>query len=176
MKVICISGKAQHGKDTAAKYMCKHLKYKGYDALIIHYADLLKYICKSMFDWNGEKDEMGRHLLQYVGTDVVRKRDPNYWVDFVIGIINLFGNEWDYILIPDCRFPNEIDRLRESGIDTYTIRIQRDDYDSGLTDEQMNHPSETALDDFDFDYVIHNNDLNEFHTRLGEILSSIEIQ
>ena len=44
MKVICISGKAQHGKDTSAKLIKMILEANGYKVLIAHYGDLVKYI------------------------------------------------------------------------------------------------------------------------------------
>ena len=86
MKVVCISGKAQHGKDTTASMIKECLEQRGERVMIVHYADLLKYICRTFFDWDGNKDERGRHILQYVGTDVIRKKSPNYWVDFVAGL------------------------------------------------------------------------------------------
>ena len=46
MKVICISGKAQHGKDTVAKLIAQILEGYGNRVLITHFGDLLKYICK----------------------------------------------------------------------------------------------------------------------------------
>ena len=71
MKVICISGKAQHGKDTSALMVKEMLEDDGYKVLIAHYGDLVKYICRTFFQWNGEKDEAGRSLLQRIGTDAV---------------------------------------------------------------------------------------------------------
>lgn len=85
MKILLISGKAQHGKDTTAGMLKEQLESDGYRVLIAHYADLLKFICRQYFDWNGEKDEAGRHTLQYVGTDIIRKEHPDYWVDFLTG-------------------------------------------------------------------------------------------
>lgn len=156
-KIICISGKAQHGKDTAADIINLELTAKGYKTLVIHYADLLKYICKTYFGWNGEKDEFGRSLLQRVGTEVIRKQEPDYWVDELLKVLMFFPGEWDYVLIPDCRFPNEVigpAKLYPS----YSVRVIRDDpnWKTTLTEEQQNHISETALDDFHFDTVIHN--------------------
>lgn len=174
MKVICISGKARHGKDTAATYLENELKHKSYKVLVAHYADLLKYICKTFFNWNGKKDEEGRQILQYVGTDIIRKQMPNYWVDFIISILTLFKNEWDYVLIPDCRFPNEIERLKQSGINTFTLRIKRENFKSDLTEEQLNHISETALDDYNFDNIIKNTTLNEFYKLIKEYVDFIE--
>ena len=70
MKILAISGKAQHGKDTFAKLLADNLKEKGNNVLVTHYADLLKYICENFFEWNGEKDEAGRHcsLTTFVPT------------------------------------------------------------------------------------------------------------
>jgi len=143
---ICISGKAQHGKDTTASIMYKEMTESGKKVLIVHYADLLKYICKTWFGWNGEKDDFGRTLLQKVGTDVVRNKRPDFWVDFVLDMVNLFENEWDYIIIPDTRFPNELYKLKNSGYPMTHIRVVRTDFESPLSLEQQSHISETALD------------------------------
>lgn len=155
MKVIAISGKARSGKDFTGELMRKHLTDKGYNVLVTHYADLLKYLCKSLFNWDGKKDENGRHILQYVGTEVVRKKEPDFWVDFVIKILHLFEYEWDYVIIPDCRFPNEIDKLIYE-FSTVSVRIERPGFESGLTDEAKRHISETALDNYSFDAVLVN--------------------
>ena len=87
MKVLCISAKAQHGKDTAAGIIKEYLESKGKRVLITHYADLVKFVCTKFFNWDGQKDEKGRTLLQYVGTDVISSQQPSYWVDFVISIL-----------------------------------------------------------------------------------------
>lgn len=168
MKIICIAGKARHGKDTAAEYLKKKFEEENKRVLIVHYADLLKYICKTFLGWDGKKDERGRELLQYVGTDIIRKHRPDYWVDFVVDILKLFKDYWiiDYIVIPDCRFPNEIQRMKENGFDTVSLQIIRDNFESELTAEQMQHASETALDNFDFDYTIHNSTMVEFFKNL----------
>ena len=144
------------------------LEERGNRVLITHYGDLVKYICRTFFDWNGEKDRYGRTLLQYVGTDVVRKENENYWVDFVIGIIQLFGDNWDYVVIPDCRFPNEVERLKEAGLDVHHLRVIRKDFESSLTEEQKNHPSETSLDDSVPDALILNSGSIEHLERLVE--------
>lgn len=156
MKVILISGKAQNGKDTTASILKQTLVDNGDRVLITHYADLLKYICTNYFGWDGKKDDKGRQMLQYVGTDVIRKQNPTLWVDFVAMILKYFKGNWDYVIIPDCRFPNEITRMIESGFDTIHLRVHRPNFESPLTQEQRNHPSETALDDFGADVYIEN--------------------
>lgn len=156
MKILCISGKAQHGKDTTAGMLKTALESDGYKVLVTHYADLLKYICRTFFGWDGTKDEYGRHILQYVGTDVIRGKNPDQWVEFVANILTMFPDEWDYVLIPDCRFPNEIEYLKSHGFDVTHLRIVRPNFKSPLTKEQQGHLSEIALDNVTPDHTIKN--------------------
>lgn len=165
MKVILISGKARHGKDTFAQQFKKYAEENNKTVLIIKYGDLLKYVCKQYFNWNGEKDEEGRTLLQQVGTEILRKNNPDVWVNCVIEMVKGFGDTYDFILIPDTRFPNEISVWDKTDIDYITVRVNRYDedgnvYDNGLTEKQKLHSSETALDDYIFDYVVSNYNFN----------------
>lgn len=153
MKIILLSAKAQHGKDQSAIFLKETMEQDNKKVLITHYADLLKYICKTFFGWDGVKDDKGRTILQYVGTDVIRKQNPDYWVNFTGDFLYMFSEEWDYVLIPDCRFPNEVEKMKNV-FNTYSIRINRIDFENSLNEEQRNHPSEIALDDYNFDYVI----------------------
>jgi len=156
MRVICISGKAGHGKDTVAEMLQDELsEVYGQKVFITHYADLLKYILKTYFDWDGQKDGRGRKLLQYVGTDIVRERSSDFWVNFVASILKFFGDYWDWVIIPDTRFPNELDVLKEHGFNVTHIRVDGKNRDN-LTAEQAAHPSETALDDVTPDVLIKN--------------------
>lgn len=176
MKVITISAKAMHGKDTTANILKEKLENNNKKVLILHYADYLKFICSQYFGWDGEKDEKGRTILQYVGTEIVRKKDPNFWVSTIIRFMWLFKDQYDYFIIPDTRFPNEIEMLKEFDYDVIALHVERSDFESPLTIEQKNHPSETALDNFKFDYYIQTSSsilklekhVNKFLKYLGE--------
>lgn len=166
MKVCCISAKARHGKDTAAELIKEYLEYRGQRVLITHFADLLKFICTKFFGWDGNKDEKGRTLLQYIGTDVVGAKKPEYWAEFIVSILKMFENEWDYVLIPDCRYPIEVSTVKDN-FETIVLRIERTDFDNGLTEEQKKHPSEVDMDNYDFDVVLLNNgDLESFKDKM----------
>lgn len=174
--IIAISGHAQNGKDTCAQMFEKALKDKGKRVLVAHYADLLKYICKQFFNWDGKKDEAGRTLLQHVGTEVVREKYPDFWVDFIRSILTLFPNEWDYVIIPDTRFPNELSGGKYAGaFKTIHVRVTRTDpsFESPLTREQQTHPSETALDGYEYDYLVENNILKDTWDRVESIVNEI---
>ena len=169
MKVVLISGKAGHGKDTFAGFLKDAMERDEKRATIIHYADLLKFICKQFFGWNGEKDEAGRTLLQQIGTDTIRSKDPDYWVRFVADMIGFFSDHWDYVIVPDTRFPNEVTYIKER-FDAVHVKIVREGYENGLTDAQKTHPSETALDNILPDYTIlnHTEDLDTLeHTAIS---------
>ena len=154
--IVCISGKARSGKDTSTCMLYDELKSRGKNVLICHYADLLKYICKQFLGWNGEKDDKGRTLLQHTGTEVVRKQDEDFWVNFLVKVVTFFKDKWDYVLIPDARFPNEIECWKNNNFNTIHIRIERSNFDSPLSEEQQKHASETALDNYKVDYLIEN--------------------
>lgn len=165
MNIICISGKARHGKDTVGGILQEQLQKEGKRTAHVAYGDLVKFVAKQYFDWDGNKDEQGRSLLQWIGTDIVRHENPNYWVEFVIGILDLFYGCWDTVIITDCRFPNEIelikqhfeDRRRYADCRVFHFRVVRPNFDNGLTQEQKEHPSETALDDYPkIDCLIYN--------------------
>jgi hypothetical protein len=168
MKVCCISAKARHGKDTAAEIIKEQLEDRGQKVLIIHFADLLKFICKQFFGWDGNKDEKGRTILQYIGTDVVGAKRPGYWAEFVVDFLKLFETEWDYVLIPDCRYPVEVATV-ERAFETVVLRVERPGFDNGLTEAQKNHPSEVDMDNYRFDIILYNNKgLDEFKAKLDQ--------
>lgn len=174
MKIICISGKAQNGKDTTAQYLQQLLQQKNKRVVIIHYADLLKYICEKYFGWNGVKDGNGRTLLQHVGTGIVRKRAPDYWIEHVIKMLEVFNDCWDYVLIPDTRFPNEVDCWKEHNYDAVHLRVTRQDFDSPLSPEQQQHPSEIALDNVEPDYELNNTTLENLYTEIDKFVTRLD--
>lgn len=173
--IITISGKARHGKDSTAKFLLKELEKRDFKTQIVHYGDLLKYICKQYYGWNGEKDEAGRTLLQKVGTDIVRNRSKTFWVDMLIEIVYVLFYDYAYIIIPDTRFPNEIEQWENCGYKVIKVKVERTDFESELTEEQKSHPSETALDDYKFDYTLKAKDLKELKEQVNILLKNLNL-
>ena len=163
---IIISGKAGSGKDQTAQYMKEELEKHGKKVLVIHYGDAVKWVLRDYFNWDGNKDAVGRTLLQRIGTDIVRAAHQNFWTAIVVGLLQSFEpySDFDIALVPDARFPNEIDIALQELQNCVTIRIERRNEDGSewinpnLTEEQRQHPSETSLDHYAFDYVLHNDE------------------
>ena len=163
-KIILISGKAEAGKTASALYLKAALETRGQRVAIIPYGQYVKDSAKMLFGWDGKKDENGRHLLQWWGTDVVRKEFPDFWVNTVVRLVGVAVDQLDYVLVDDCRFPNEA-----SCWDEYphlTVRVERPGYENHLTYEQRLHPSETAMDGFKFDVTVSATDLDSLEDGL----------
>ena len=103
-----------------------------------------------------------RKLLQLLGTEAGRQIiHPNIWVNALFADFENNKSDWlsatnSKWIITDVRFPNEAQAIKDRG--GILIRINRPQYlDNGLVIRKDEHPSETALDDYDgFDYVIEN--------------------
>ena len=148
-----------HGKDSVANALKTQLEAAGKKVVIMHFADYLKFGCKEYLHWNGQKDAFGRSLLQQAGTEGIRHVRPEFWVDTVaVWIDGALHKKYDVFIIPDARFPNEIDHLidYDFSIDAYvmSVRVTRLDFESPLSEEQQQHASEVSLDNFEFDYYI----------------------
>lgn len=167
MKIILISGKAEAGKTTAANIIKYYLCGIGKRAAIVPYGQYVKDTAKMIFGWDGQKDENGRQLLQWWGTDVVRKKNENFWVNTVMRLAAVLDGEIDYLIIDDCRFPNEIDLWKDE-YGYLTLRIERPGHENALNDEQRKHPSETALDNYEFDVTISATDFKELKEAIYE--------
>ena len=164
--IVTLSGKAGHGKSSAATILSNNMIKQGCKVAIVHYADYLKFVAQKYMGWNGIKDDYGRSLLQHIGTEVVRSVQPNYWVDHVINTVELMLSNYEFILIPDTRFEGEITRWNERGYKVVTVHISRLDYENSLSEVQRSHISETALDDYIFNHSIVANNLEELEREL----------
>lgn len=123
--------------------------------------------------WVGEEEVLEmpmtvRDLLQKLGTDAMRNGlHENVWVnalmaDYKPGPLYRVPN-W---IITDTRFPNEAQAIKEKG--GVVIKVER----PGVGPVN-NHPSETALKDYPFDYVIHNDgSINDLKDKVREFLDS----
>lgn len=176
--IISFSGHAGHGKTTATNYLKDWLVADGYKVCKIPYAGYLKFIAKEYFEWNGKKDLEGRTLLQQLGTNIVREKFPDYWVDTVIHFVRVFEDKFDFFLIDDTRFPNEIARWGDFGFDIVKVKINRLNFDNGLTVEQKNHPSETALDNYThWDYVLNvENSIDDLYKNVIDLFETIRVK
>lgn len=149
MFVLGMGHKARHGKDFLAKSLVMHCNARGIFAKQYGFADALRAYCRVAFGMR-EKDAP---LLQVVGTDIFRKRNPDIWVRVLED--TLLEQQPEVAVITDMRFPNEADMIKRLGgstIDVQRITVTGQPYVA--TDRDPNHPSETALDGYAFDRIV----------------------
>jgi hypothetical protein len=152
--------------------MCKE---KNIPCVRIACADLLKHIAKMYYGWDGQKDSKGRTLLQLLGTEKVRSVCSDFWIAELLNIVKyVFQEDYKFILIPDTRYPNEIELPKKHGFNVISVHVLRPNFDNGLTEEQKNHISETSLDNYNFDISISAENLfeleNEVINKLGYLI------
>jgi hypothetical protein len=159
-RIIGISGYARVGKDTFADALVEHDGY-----VKRSFAEPLRQVLYAQnplvsssltlaevvdhIGWERAKDEHPevRRLLQVLGTEAARTHlGDDVWVNAAVDALDLKADRY---VFADVRFPNEADAILQLG--GIIVRIER----SGVGPIN-GHATETAMDDYEFDYVIHN--------------------
>lgn len=149
MRLIGIAGQARAGKDTLASYMLDNLDS---DWSRSSFADPLKAMLTAIdIDCSDEAKDLPsnqygvstRKMLQTLGTEWGREGvGSNFWVDVFKRM-----NAGKCVIVPDVRFENEADLVREHGILIHLV---------GRGGIEGNHVSENAIDFKPGDIVIDN--------------------
>jgi len=159
--IVAFGNKARSGKDSAVSAILDYytrqrelqraygLKTAGPVVQRIGFADELYEVCRLEYGMT-EKDAP---LLQRVGIER-REEDSEYWIKRAFAKINPTTG---IVLIPDCRYKNEAVYVKEQG--GYAVNIQRLTPQGSpfiAEDRPANHPSETDLDNWNWDFRIVN--------------------
>jgi len=96
---------------------------------------------------DGDKD---RELLLAIGA-WGRNKDPDFWLNqFAKQAIE---SDYDIIICDDIRMKNEADFFKKNGL---LFRIEGEQRGDNVDPSKANNPTETDLDDYEFDNVILN--------------------
>jgi hypothetical protein len=201
--IIGICGFIGSGKDTIADYLVNFHEFKREsfasslkDAVSLVFGwdrNMLEGRSKQSREWREQVDPWWasrlnmpnltpRWVLQYWGTDVLRRAfHDDIWI---ASLENKLKNTTDNVTISDCRFPNEIAAIKNSG--GTIVWVQRGDLpkwypmavaaNNGDTEKQKRledlkiHASEWSWVGTDFDLIIDNNDSVEDLYRRVEVL------
>lgn len=173
-RLIGLSGKKRAGKDTAAATLISSFGFQRYafadplkkaaldlDPLILFEQDE-GYLMPRGGTWEPAYERLGsvvnrlgweqakeirevRRTLQNYGV-AIRQLQPDFWIRTTLGRALATPRP---VVITDVRFPNEAAAIETAG--GVVIRIERPGLESDDT-----HASETALDDYYFEHVLHN--------------------
>jgi len=204
--IVGICGFIGSGKDTVADYLVNTHEFRRQsfantlkDAVAAVFGwdrTMLEGRTKEAREWREEVDEWWaerlamptltpRWVLQYWGTDLCRK---NFHDDiWIASLENKLRQSKDNIVVSDCRFPNEVESIRNAG--GTIVWVKRGElpewYDSAIeankgsnyhiNDLKMRkiHASEWAWIGTQFDYEIENNgSIDELFERVESIVSN----
>ena len=145
-KIIAFAGRKQSGKTTCSECVMKYTNGSNqpYNTTkIYNFADPLKQdICMNILgltydqcygtdmdkntltdiQWDDQK-LTAREVMQIVGTDIFRKLKNNVWADATIN--KIAQTEGSLAIIADCRFPNEVDAIKQAGGIVIKLKIGR---------------------------------------------------
>ena len=175
-KIIAFSGRKQSGKSTGADFITSTIDKRLLDIsyAIYSFADPLKKdICMGVlglteqqcYGSDDDKNTMtdlwwdgvnltAREAMEIIGTKLFRTLKTNVWVDATINKIK--SQNLDLAIIADCRFPNEVEAIKNNG--GLNIRLDLDPFNSQSTSEKSLDREE--YDWSNFDLVIENSKMN----------------
>lgn len=93
----------------------------------------------------------GRRLLQRMGTEVMRKRDPDYWVNAWRKKVDAALRDGKNVAVADVRFQNEAEAIKGFEFQSYApidAKIIFCDYRSERYDDKSTHESEKMAQEF----------------------------
>lgn len=178
MKVIGVVGYARAGKDTFSSIAIDILKANGIKAKQYSFAGALKDEVKDFLQKNCGVDVYTqdtelkkdiRDFLVWYGTTFWRKRDPKRWIRGVDMQLKSDGNEIDFAIVSDVRYPNEGEWVhswagylvhvaawkwedrRDGYGDTYTAKVF---LDAPNEQERLNDPIVKQMADYKLEWPI----------------------
>jgi hypothetical protein len=174
MEIILISGLARAGKDTCGNFIQDYFNSLHIVAGIHHFAEKVKACALDYFNWDRNKTEKGRKLLQDIGM-FGREYNQDLWVDDILDKVSRHVNA-KYVIIPDWRFHNEYMQCQKQ-YKTWKIRVENPRLD--LTNPCYQNASEMGLPPYNldpnyYDFVIMNDgSLEELEKKCVEIAQKI---
>lgn len=188
VRIIGLYGKKRSGKDTVADYLVENNGF-----IKLSFAGKLKNICKELFKFTDEdlenKDETNKYwdvsprkVLQFIGTDLFRDKidecipwiKDNFWIEIlrkeIYDLHDQYGADLK-IVISDCRFPNEIEFVKEliNIFDKDTGKIIKIERECLLNDHDY-HVSENYNDLYYTNIIYNNSSIADLYSYIDDIL------
>ncbi len=172
--IFGISGKRGVGKTTLANYLVRHHGF-----VKVSLAGPIREIAQTLLPFErtdftdpnrkekpwGEYEWTPRDFLLHLG-EFMRYHVPDYWLNIALDQCSKPGVHY---VFDDMRFPNEAEAIKKTG--GKLIRLNRQEKLNPYG-KNLDIASETALDDYKFDFVIddcRNTKLSELYTQ-GDVL------
>ena len=177
MKIYVIGGKAKTGKTTFGNFLREELKDYGYKPCVMHITAPLYEYARNYFEWDGNENTKPREFLQKMGIEIIQNKlgKTDFLLNRLEEDIEILSEFFDAFIITDARLVHEFEALKEKYEDVVTIKLERENYNDYLTDEEREHRTEVELDKYEnYDYIIENKVVDDLKTSAIEIVRNEE--
>lgn len=179
---IAVFGKTRAGKSTACDAIIDTLSsIDGKENVLeLDFSKALREVVGVLYPETRFKKD--RNKLIEIGQHM-RKLDENIWVNIVKNSIEL--SDCDHMVVTGIRQPNEYKALKEKGFIFIKIdcseetRLERCiKAGDQFSKENLNHDTETYIDEFEYDCCINNDGVSEevFLKQLKELILSLHLK
>ncbi len=175
MKIYLVAGRAGSGKGEVAKIIKEYYLSKKRKPIITEYSKYLKLYANEILGWNGEEPKP-RKFLQELGVTIKENMDmPKILVNRMIEDIKVYSLYYDVVIISDVRFPEEIEEMKKTFKDVYSIYVINQFGQSELSLQEQTHVTETALENYsNFDVTITNDNINVLDNRVIDFIERVD--
>lgn len=175
MKIYLVAGKAGSGKAEIAKIIKEHYLSLKHKPIITEYSKYLKLYANEILGWNGSNPKP-RKFLQDLGITIRENMGmSNMLINRMIEDIKVYSLYYDVVIISDVRYPEEIEEMKKTFKNVYSIYVVNQFGKSELSLEEQTHITETALENYgNFDVTITNDNINVLDNRVIEFIERVE--
>ncbi len=173
--IFIISGKAKAGKDTTANYIKMYANSKNFKTINLQFSSYIKMYAKNISNWDGSENNKPRVLLQDLGENIRKNINEYFFIKRIYEDILVYSNYYDIITISDARLPEELDIIKEYFPKAIKLHIIRPNFNPYKSEEEKNHPTELALDNYkNFEHIIMNDKtLDDLKLKINELLDNV---
>ncbi len=174
-RIFLIAGKARSGKSTVCQYLKDELEKKGKRVIISPYTKYLKQYISEITGKEVTEENKPRELLQKLSSDLIKNKlnKKDFFIKRQIDDLDIYSYFFDEIIIPDVRFPEEIEIIKDRFDCVISIGVIRNNFMSDLTKEEQEDITEVALDYYgNYDYIIKNDDNINLQEEVIKILNN----
>lgn len=171
MKIYLVAGKSGSGKGEVAKIIKEYYLSLGKKPIITEFSKYLKMYAREIIEWNGSEPKP-RKFLQDLGVTIRENMDmPLFFVNRMIEDIKVYNLYYDVVIISDVRLPIEIDELKKTFNNVYSMYVVNQFEPSKLSLEEQMHVTETALENYsNFDITIVNDNIEKLDDRVIDFI------
>ena len=175
MKIYLVAGKSGSGKGEVAKIMKAHYLSLGKKSIITEFSKYLKMYAKEIIGWDGTEPKP-RKFLQDLGVTIRENMDmPLFFINRMMEDIKVYNLYYDVVIISDVRLPQEIEEMKKTFNNVYSVYVVNQFAPSPLSLEEQMQETETALENYsNFDITITNDNIEKLDDRVINFIEGVE--